>query len=196
MNVLFIDACPRGREYSRSYRLGRAFMDEYMDLHPGLDVTEYRLDDMNLAPFTGKWVRDRDALLREGKLDAPRFEYAWAFRKADMIVVCAPYWDFAFPASLKTFIEHVSVSEITFTYDEAGPVGLCRAENLVYLTTAGSPMGEDNWGGDYLRAVTGKLMGVKRFHQVSAEGLDIVGADVQGIMDAAVRQAQDLARRI
>lgn len=196
MKVLFVDACPRDRSVSRSYRLGRAFMDEYLCLNSEAEVVEYRLDDMNLLPLTGRSEKERSALSVEEKLSSPAYETAREFAAADMIVICAPYWDFAFPACLKAFIENICVYGITFEYVSDLPKGLCRAEHLVYLTSAGSPIGNDNWGGDYLKAVTGKLLGVRNFHQISADGLDMQNADVEGILKKAITEARALAQRL
>ena len=196
MKVLFIDACPRDRNLSRSYRLGRAFMDEYLRLNPDACVTEYRLNDMDFQPLTGNVEKKRSEMSVAEKLTASTYRPARDFANADMIVICAPYWDFAFPASLKAFIENICVYGITFRYENDLPVGLCRASNLVYLTSAGSHIGSDNWGGGYLEAVTGKLLGVKTFHQITADGLDLENANVEGIMTSAILRAKTLAARI
>ena len=193
MHVLFIDACPRPREQSRSYRLGVAFLDAYVAAHPDARVETMRLDEMQLAPLTGEAEARRSELVDRGRPDDVMFAPARSFAAAELIVVCAPYWDFAFPACLKTLIEHVCVRTLTFTYVNDRPVGLSRAENLVYLTSAGGFIGENNWGGDYLRAVTGQLLGVKRFHQISAEGLDVLGADAGAILADAMERARALA---
>ena len=193
MHVLFIDACPRPREQSRSYRLGVAFLDAYVAAHPDARVETMRLDEMQLAPLTGEAEARRSELVDRGRPDDVMFAPARSFAAAELIVVCAPYWDFAFPASLKVLIEHVCVRTLTFTYVNDRPVGLSRAENLVYLTSAGGFIGENNWGGDYLRAVTGQLLGVKRFHQISAEGLDVLGADAGAILADAMERARALA---
>ena len=148
---------------------------------------------MQLAPLTGEAEARRSQLIDAGRLDDPMFAPARSFASAELIVVCAPYWDFAFPACLKALIEHVCVRTLTFTYVNDRPVGLCRAENLVYLTSAGGFIGENNWGGDYLRAVTGQLLGVKRFHQISAEGLDVLGAEPEAILENAMERARALA---
>ena len=152
-----------------------------------------RLDELQLVPLTGEMEARRSKLIDAGRLDDPMFAPARSFASAELIVICAPYWDFAFPACLKTLIEHVCVRTLTFTYVNDRPVGLCRAENLVYLTSAGGFIGENNWGGDYLRAVTGQLLGVKRFHQISAEGLDVLGADAGAILADAMERARALA---
>lgn len=193
MQVLLIDACPRPQGISRSRRLGEAFLDTLRAQHPQMQLEVLRLDEMQLAPLTGEAEARRSKLIDAGRLDDPMFAPARSFASAELIVVCAPYWDFAFPACLKALIEHVCVRTLTFVYRNDRPVGLCRAENLVYLTTSGSPIGENNWGGDYLRAVTGQLLGVKRFHQISAEGMDVLGAEPEAILAAAMERARALA---
>ena len=193
MQVLLIDACPRPQGASRSRRLGEAFLDALRVQHPQMQLEVLRLDELQLAPLTGEMEARRSQLIDAGRLDDPMFAPARSFASAELIVVCAPYWDFAFPACLKALIEHVCVRTLTFTYVNDRPVGLCRAENLVYLTSAGGFIGENNWGGDYLRAVTGQLLGVKRFHQISAEGLDVLGADAGAILADAMERARALA---
>ena len=193
MQVLLIDACPRPDGASRTRRLGEAFLQALRAQHPQMHLEVLRLDEMQLMPLTGEMEARRSMLIDAGRLDDDMFAPARSFASAELIVVCAPYWDFAFPASLKALIEHVCVRTLTFVYRDDQPVGLCRAENLVYLTTSGSPIGEDNWGGDYLRAVTGRLLGVKRFHQISAEGLDLSDADPGAILADAMERARALA---
>ena len=193
MQVLLIDACPRPQGASRTRRLGEAFLDAVRAQHPQMQLEVLRLDELQLMPLTGEMEARRSKLIDAGRLDDPMFAPARSFASAELIVVCAPYWDFAFPASLKTLIEHVCVRTLTFTYRDDQPVGLCRAEHLVYLTTSGSPIGDDNWGGDYLRAVMGRLLGVKRFHQISAEGLNILGAEPEAILADAMERARALA---
>lgn len=196
MQVLLIDACPRPQGASRSCRLGEAFLDALRVQHPQMQLEVLRLDELQLAPLTGEMEARRSQLIDAGRLDDPMFAPARSFASAELIVICAPYWDFAFPACLKALIEHVCVRTLTFTYVNDRPVGLCRAENLVYLTSAGGFIGENNWGGDYLRAVTGQLLGVKRFHQISAEGLDVLGAEPEAILENAMERARALAETL
>lgn len=191
MKALLIDACPRAN--SRSRQIGLAFLSAWQARHPEAEMEMVNLDALGLAPLTGKTLEAREALIAAGRLDDPLFAPARAFAAADTIVVCAPYWDFQFPASLKTYIEHICIRTLTFVYQGSEPVGLCRARDLVYCTTSGSAIGADNWGGDYLRAVTGKLLGVKRFHQISAEGLDLPETNVDRALADAFARAAALA---
>lgn len=98
-----------------------------------------------------------------------------------------------FPAALKVYLEWASTIGITFGYTGEGrQVGLCRARHLVFITTAGGPIGNLNLGYDYLKAWAG-MVGIDRTHCLTAENLDIRGADVEEILSDARRQAGRLA---
>ena len=108
-----------------------------------------------------------------------------AFAEADRIAVGAPYWDLSFPSALKVLVEHVMVTGITFCYTDTGVKGLCKADELVYLTTSGGYIGENNFGYDYMKAVA-EMFGIERTRFYSDEGLDIIGNNVEDIMSEAL----------
>ena len=113
------------------------------------------------------------------------------FNAADVIVVGAPYWDLTFPAALKVYLEWACTLGITFGYTQAGEQrGLCRAERLIYITTAGGPLEDRNFGYEYVRGVAG-MLGIINTHCVAAQGLDIRGNDPEAIL----REAQERAAR-
>ena len=108
------------------------------------------------------------------------------FASADTIVIAAPYYDLSFPAMLKQYFEQINVLGLTFTYSEAGvPTGLCKAKKLYYITTAGGPILSDDYGFGYVKALANIFYGIRDVYQIKAEGLDIVGADVEAIHKAA-----------
>lgn len=181
--LLFINACVR-RETSRTNRLSRTWVVRLCREEP-YEVKEVILEEENLRGLdTGSLAR-RDRLLSEGHLEHDMFRYARDFRKADEIVIAAPYWDMSFPAALKCYLEAVSVVGLTFRYRVDGtPEGLCRAKRLTYITTAGGFIGENNFGYDYVRALVG-LFGIAETQEFHAEGLDIVGADTEAILKQA-----------
>ena len=63
--------------------------------------------------------------------------------------------------------------------------GLCKADELVYLTTSGGYIGENNFECDYMKAVA-EMFGIERTRFYSAEGLDIIGNNVEDIMSEAL----------
>ena len=91
-----------------------------------------------------------------------------------------------FPALLKAYLEAITVSGLTFRYTEEGyPASLCRAKRLIYVTTAGGYIGAYDFGYQYVAALARGFFGITDISCVSAEGLDIVGADVDEILRIA-----------
>ena len=116
--------------------------------------------------------------------------------RADLVVVGAPYWDLGFPAALKVYLEWACTLGITFGYTQAGEQrGLCRAERLIYITTAGGPLEDRNFGYEYVRGVAG-MLGITNTHCVAAQGLDIRGNDPEAILREAQERAARLAAEI
>ena len=62
---------------------------------------------------------------------------------------------------------------------------MCKAKSLYYVTTAGGYIGENNFGFDYIKAVSSGFFGIEDVRFFSAEGLDIYGADIDDIMKKA-----------
>jgi len=47
-------------------------------------------------------------------------------------------------------------------------------------------------GDKYLRTILG-FLGITDMATIAAEGLDVVGADIDGVVNNAIKQAQDMA---
>lgn len=185
--VLFVNACVRGRD-SRTLALAEFLLERIREANGGdmaFHIEEIRLSTENILPLNYERLLRREELLVAGQLADTVFDYANAVAQADMLVIAAPYWDMSFPASLKIFFELASVVGITFDYAEDGtPFGLCVARDMYYVTTSGGYIGECNFGFEYVNALC-RLYGVQDTHFVSAQGLDLEGADVGAIMAEA-----------
>lgn len=185
--LLFINACVRGKD-SRTLALAEQLLkriseENHKDL--AFKIEEIRLSTENLLPLNHERLARREELLLQGQLEDTMFDYANAVAQADMLVIAAPYWNMSFPAILKIFFEAASVEGITYTYDEDGaPKGLSAATDMYYVTTSGGYIGDCNFGFEYANAVC-RLYGIQSSHFVSAEGLDMDGADIQSIMEKA-----------
>ena len=173
--ILFINACVRPS--SRTEELSRHLLS-------GLDgeITEVNSYKKELSPLCNNGIEKRALHEICGK----EFEIARQFSEVDTIVIAAPFWDLSFPAVLKLYFENVTVAGITFEYSEEGyPISKCKAEKLYYITTSGGYIGNNNFGFDYVKALAENFFGINDISFYSAEGLDIFGADVKGIMDEA-----------
>ena len=191
-NILFIDACMRAPELSRTHRLCRYFLAQYTARHPEAEVLHRDLRQCALPLLTGALARERDGWVAWG-MDHPLLSPAREVAGADLILVGAPYWDMSFPSALKVYLEWSSVLGLTFRYAEDGrQVGMSRARQLVYITSAGGPVAGQNYGFDYVRAL-GAMFGIQNSRCVAADGLDIQGADPEAILTRAERELNQLA---
>lgn len=193
MKFLFVNACIRGED-SRTYQLCRDYIEKFKEAKKNEDWTleEVNLNDMDLQPLNKERLANRDRLAREKKFADQEFDLARQIIEADHILIGAPYWDLAFPAKLKIYIERCSVTGLTFIYSPEGiPEGQCRAKSLSYVTTSGSAIKDFNFGYEYMKGICA-LFGIKKTYFASAEELDIIGKDVPKIMAEAKDKITDI----
>ena len=183
--ILFINACVRPG--SRTLELARCVISRLEG-----EVEELRLEKEGLPPLSNELLEKRNALIDAGDCGAPMLRYARQLAGADTLVIAAPYWDLIFPAILRLWFEHICVTGLTFRYSPEGfPVSLCRAKRMIYVTTAGGPIFEGfNFGYDYAKAVCEGYFGIRDCRCIKAENLDIVGADVDGILAKAKEEIE------
>lgn len=191
--ALFVDCCIRG-EQSRTKQLADAFFSALDDDYA---LTHLKLEAQSLRYFTHDDLQARQALLDAGELSHPRFRYAHQFAAADLIVIAAPFWDLSFPALLKVYIEQISVDGITFRSTADGLKGLCKARDMVFLTTRGGFYEGDamEMGSRYLDALH-LFFGVRNYHCVAADGMDVAGFDGAASLQEAMARAKLLAKRL
>ena len=176
--ILFVNACVR--EQSRTLILAKRLLNKLDG-----DIREVQLEKKDFPVVDEEFIDRREALLRSGKYDDPMFELGRDFANADTVVIAAPYYDLSFPAILKQYFEQINVVGLTFAYTEEGiPTGLCKAKELYYVTTAGGPVISDAFGFGYVKALAETFYGIRHVYQIKAEGLDIVGADVDKILES------------
>lgn len=171
MKVLFIDCCIRG-EQSRTKKLCDEFIKRILTAHPDYELETLVLKEEKLYPYREEDVNRRNDILKLGIMDHAIFNYANQFAEAGRIIIGAPYYDLSFPSLLKIYIEHIFVTGITFVYEGSRPVGLCKAQKMMYIQTAGGFTEENEPGAVYLKAVA-DMLGIPEFERICADGLDI-----------------------
>ena len=171
-----INACVR--PCSRTMELAETLLQKLNG-----DVWEMRLYEMPLSAVGVAEIEKRNQAILKNDFSDPVFDAAKQFAAADIIVIAAPYWDLMFPATLKTYLENITISGITFRYSEQGrPESLCKAKALYYVTTAGGFIEQNDFGFSYVEALAQNFFGISEIHRYAAEGLDIFGADVETIL--------------
>lgn len=182
--ILYVNACVRSN--SRTKRLADSVINNLSG-----SVQEIKLYDLDISPLTTDTMAVRESAGRSGDFSDPQFDLAKQFAKADTIVIAAPYWDLSFPAVLKLYLENISIVGLTFRYSENGvPVGLCSAQELIYVTTAGGYIGENDFGFSYVKSLAQNLYGIKNVECISAEGLDIAPDKAEDILLKAISKVK------
>lgn len=178
--ILFINACVR--KNSRTLELANHVLSQLQG-----DMQEVRLYEKQLLPLSLEEMQLRDEAAKNKDFSNEIFHLANQFACSNVIVIAAPYWDLAFPAVLKNYLEKITVNGLTFAYGANGiPYGLCQAKKLIYVTTSGGPI-IYNFGYDYVSALSKSFYGITNLQLVKAEGLDIYGADVAKILEEGKR---------
>lgn len=185
-NILFINACLR--KDSRTKELADVVLSKLQGT-----ITEVNLAKENIQPLNIESLEYRFDLIAKRNFNDPIFDKAKQFAAADTIVIAAPFYDYSFPAMLKNYIENINVSGIVFRYTESGKVeGLCKAKKVIYITTAGGPILNSDFGYGYIKYLCNNFYGIKDTTLIKAEGLDIWGADIAAIMQRAKQEAQKI----
>lgn len=184
--ILFVNACMR--DASRTKLLA-----DYLLSKLSGEITEVKLDRTSAEPLYADTLTLRSERSERGDFDHPIFDNAKQFREADVVVIAAPYWDLSSPAVLKAYLESLCNVGITFNYSPEGiPVSLCKAEKMYFITTAGGRIFSDEFAYGYIKMLFEGFFGIHDFGYIKAENLDIIGADVEAILDHAKEDIDSL----
>ena len=185
-SILYINACVKRDVESRTNCLAQAYLKKALETQDYI-LSEVNLEDTIMYPLSGKLLEEREKAIADNDFSDASFDLAKNFAAADEVVIAAPYWDMSFPASLKLYMEQLCVNKLTFRYNEKGiPCGLTNIKKVVYLTTAGGYIGNNNFGFDYIKGLFSSLFGINDISFFSAEGLDIYGNDPEIILSDAI----------
>ena len=165
MSILFVNACVR--KNSRTLVLAKHILSNMSG-----EVIEVNLNQENILPLNRELLEKRERLISGQNKNDPMFYYARQFAEADEIVIAAPFWDLSFPGILKAYMEQITVSGITFEYNNGIPCGLCKAKSLTYITTSGGPIFAD-FGYEYIKTLAKNFYGINETKAYRAMNLDV-----------------------
>lgn len=179
--ILYINSCVR--EDSRTDKIARAVLEKL-----GGEYTEVYLPNENLELLSRERLEKRTRLIAQGDYSDEMFCYAKQLAAADKIVISAPYWDLSFPALLKLYIENIYVTGIVSEYGTDGrPHGLCKAKELIYVTTAGGPY-VPNYSFAYIKDLAENYLGIEKATLIKAEMLDVDGFNADEIVTKTIAE--------
>lgn len=176
MKILQINASAR-REGANSTRLANSIVSRLRASNPGAvltlrdlaDTPHPVLDEAALgALFTPADLRTPEQAVRVALDDALIAEV----QAHDTIVLGVPMYNFGVPVQLKSWIDAIARSGVTFRYAEKGPVGLLTGKT-VYVALARGGVYRDTPADSqvpYLKSVLG-FLGLTDVRFIYAEGL-------------------------
>ncbi len=175
----------------QSSRLANQFVAAWRASHPGASVL---LRDLAREPVPHLDAERFQAFLAkpEQRSAAQNAGVAYSdaligeLKRADVIVLGLPMYNFGVPSTLKAYFDHVARAGITFRYTEKGSVGLLTGKQAyVFAARGGQYLGtprdtQTPYVRDFLR-----FLGIEDVEFVYAEGLAIGDASRQAALDQA-----------
>jgi len=183
-----------------SSQLASRFVEAYRQLHPDTAVIVRELAAGEPVPHLDA---ERFAALiakPEHRTEAQREVVAWSdalideLRRAEVIVLGLPMYNFGVPTQLKNWIDAISRAQVTFRYTAEGPEGLLKGKKVYVALTRGGQY--RNTPADtqvpYLRTIFA-FLGMTDVQFVYAEGLAMGPEALQNALASAHAQIEELA---
>jgi FMN-dependent NADH-azoreductase len=183
-----------------SSQLANDFVAAYRANHPGARVLVREVASAEPVPhLTGERFGAFIAKPEE-RTDAQHAVVAFSdalideLKRADIIVIGLPMYNFGVPSQLKAYFDHIARAGATFKYTATGPEGLLTGKKVYVFATrgglyAGSPL--DTQTG-YVRDFLG-FLGMKDVQFVYAEGLAVSPESRQAGLAKAAAEIASLA---
>jgi FMN-dependent NADH-azoreductase len=180
----------------QSSRLANEFVALLREQNPGAEVLERdlaadpvpHLDGARVGAFFAK-PEERDAEQRAviAYSDALIDE----LRRADVLVLGLPMYNFGVPSQLKAWFDHLARADETFRYTEKGPVGLLTGKKAYVFAARGGVYGDTHSQSEFVRQFLG-FIGITDVEFVYAEGLAIGPESRNKSLSAAQVQSRRL----
>ena len=182
----------------QSSRLAQRFTREWQAANPGGEVI---VRDIGREPVPHLTAERFQAFLAKPDERTAEQQAVAGFsdtlidelRRADVIVLGLPMYNFGIPSSLKAYFDHIARAGVTFRYTEKGAEGLLKGKKAYVFAArggiyAGTPLDTQTaYARDFLR-----FIGIGEVEFVYAEGLSMGDAPREKALAAANRAIERL----
>jgi len=192
--ILRLDASAR-----REGSITRDLSDRIVSRWPDATVIRRDLAETPVPQLSDDWINAnttdpaaRSAAQKE--MLALSDELIGELQAADTIVIGLPVYNFAPPAALKAWIDHVCRAGVTFRYSEAGPEGLLgRKRVILAMASGGTGAGSQiDFASTYMRHILGfiglddvTLVAADQLALDSVASLEKAAGQIEAIQNAA-----------
>ena len=184
--------------HGQSTRLADEFVAAWRAGNPGAKVVVRNLADDTVPHLDAE--RFGAFLAKAGERSSEQqavVDYSDALidelKRADVIVLGLPMYNFGVPSTLKAYIDHIARAGETFKYTDKGPVGLLTGKKAYVFATrgglyAGTPLDTQT---AYVRDML-RFLGIDDVEFVYAEGLAINAEQKAAALSKAQRAIERL----
>jgi FMN-dependent NADH-azoreductase len=180
----------------QSSRLAAQFVDQWRAAHPGAqvivrDLARSPVPHLDAARFGAFLAKPESRSAEQRSVIAYSDELVEELRRADVVVIGLPMYNFGVPSTLKAYFDHVARAGVTFRYTEKGAVGLLTGKKVYVFTTRGG-----KYLGTPFDLETGfvrqflAFIGLDDIEFIYAEGLALGADSVQSSVAAARREIE------
>ena len=159
------------------------------------DLMAEPVPHLDAARFGALISKPEDRTVQQAQVVAYSDALIDELRRADVIVLGLPMYNFGVPSTLKAYFDHVARAGVTFRYGERGPVGLLTGKKvLVFAARGGLYQGtprdtQTTYVRDFLA-----FLGMTDVEFIYAEGLAMGPAAKDGALEKAHAHVDRLAR--
>jgi FMN-dependent NADH-azoreductase len=163
-----------------SSQLANNFVAAYRKSHPDAKVLVREVASAEPVPHLNGERFGAFIAKPEARTDAQHAVVAYSdalideLKRADIIVIGLPMYNFGVPSQLKAYFDHIARAGVTFKYTATGPVGLITGKKVYVFAArgglyAGSPLDtQTGYVRDFLA-----FLGMRDVQFVYAEGLAV-----------------------
>jgi FMN-dependent NADH-azoreductase len=184
----------------QSTRLARQFVSAFKARNAGTEVVVREVASGDPVPhlngerFGAFLAKPEDRSAAQASVVAYSDALIAEIKKADVIVIGLPMYNFGVPSQLKAYFDHIARAGVTFRYTANGPEGLLAGKKIYVFATRGglyqgTPLdSQTNYVRDFLA-----FLGMKDVHFVYAEGLAVSAQHKEAGLARATEEIGKLA---
>jgi FMN-dependent NADH-azoreductase len=183
----------------QSSRLADQFVAELRAQHPGAEVVERDLVAEAVPHLDGAragalFAKPQERSAEQQAVVAYSDALIDELRRADVVVLGLPMYNFGVPSQLKAWFDHIARAGVTFKYTEKGAVGLLTGKKAYVFAARGGIYGETPHDPQtqFVRQFLG-FLGITDVQFVYAEGLALGDESRNNSIAAAQAGARRLA---
>ena len=199
--LLYITVNSKPEELSASKKVGRTFVNKFLENHKDFTLEELDLYQCHIPRLEYEYFEKRNCMIKEEDF-SKIVKLVDQFKEGDLYVIAAPMWSLSFPAPLKEYIDCIVMDGKTIKISENKMEGLLndKPRAMVYIQSSGAPIpwmlrSIFNKGLDYVRDIM-KYIGIKKFEELLVDGTGFTEEERREAIEDANKEVNKLIEEI